>query len=137
MDSLNFTGLSAALATFFGVWLGHVGVRRIEARVVDIRQPMVVAILLGLACEAAALTTKSIPLSAALGIVGITLLWDALEFIRQQRRVRTGHAPANPLNPRHARILQECPDATSFDWLKREPRESAYSTEELKLEKRQ
>jgi hypothetical protein len=46
---------------------------------------------------------------AVLGILGITLLWDALEMTRQQRRICKGHAHANPDNPRHARILEQYP----------------------------
>ena len=45
----------------------------------------------------------------ATGILGVTLLWDSFEFWRQQKRVIKGHAPANPDNPRHARILAENP----------------------------
>jgi len=40
--------------------------------------------------------------STILGILGITLLWDALELVRQAQRVKIGRAPANPANPRHA-----------------------------------
>ena len=54
-------------------------------------------------------------------ILGITLLWDALEFTRQQKRVKKGHAPANPHNPRHAKILAEHPTATTLDLLKHLP----------------
>ena len=64
-------------------------------------------------------------------ILGVTLLWDALEFFRQQKRIKHGHAPANPNNPRHAKILAEYPDATTIDWLDRNPRGSAYSPAEL------
>jgi hypothetical protein len=35
-------------------------------------------------------------LSATLGIVGLTLVWDAFELHRQELRVRQGHAPLNP-----------------------------------------
>jgi len=65
------------------------------------------------------------------GILGVTLLWDALEFYRQQRRIQRGHAPANPNNPRHARILAEFTSATTIDWLDRDPRGSAYTPAEL------
>ncbi|MEJ5226086.1 MAG: DUF4491 family protein [Anaerolineales bacterium] len=129
---LNPTGFAAALATFFGVWLGHVAVRKIEAQAVDIRLPMVVCILLGVGMEAAALLTESRPLAAALGIVGVTLWWDALEFVRQEKRVKVGHAPANPCNPRHARILAAYPQATTLDWLERDPRGAPYSADELR-----
>lgn len=119
--TLNLTGLAATLVTFFGVWLGHVMVRKVEARVENIRWPMAVCILLGLGLEAGALTADSAPVSAALGILGITLLWDALEFVRQEKRIKIGHAPANPRNPRHARILAQYSTATTVDWLDREP----------------
>ncbi len=52
--------------------------------------------------------------------LGITALFDALEFRRQFRRVKQGHAPANPNNPRHAPWLAEG-KATTADLLKREP----------------
>jgi len=35
----------------------------------------------------------------------MTFLWDAFEFYRQHYRIQSGHAPANPDNPRYARIL--------------------------------
>jgi hypothetical protein len=55
-----------------------------------------------------------------LGIVGITVLFDALEFRRQFKRVKKGHAPANPHNPRHAPLLASG-QATAIEWLDREP----------------
>jgi len=118
---LNWLGVIAALATFLSIWLGHVGVRKIEALSPTIWLPTMVALALGLAFEIGALLTSNIGLSAALGIIGIILLWDALEFSRQQRRVQKGHAPANPKNPRHARILATYPSATTTDWLNRQP----------------
>lgn len=128
---LNLTALAAALATFLGIWLGHVSVRRVEARAANLALPVGACIALGLALEAASLFTASRPLSAALGIFGLTVLWDALEFRRQEARVKRGRAPANPANPRHQRILAEHPAATTLDWLKREPRGRAYSEQEL------
>jgi len=41
-----------------------------------------------------------------------------------------GHAPANPSNPRHARILEEHPLATAVDLLKRDPIGREVSIEE-------
>lgn len=131
MESINATGFAAALATFLGVWLGHVMVRKVEAQVSRIGPAMAVCVLLGLACEAGALLSRDNALSGAMGILGITLLWDALEFVRQEKRVRIGHAPANPANPRHARILAGHPQATTVDWLDREPRGQAYTPGEL------
>ncbi|MGZ9236162.1 MAG: DUF4491 family protein, partial [Anaerolineales bacterium] len=75
----------------------------------------------GLASEWFSLITSDLLLSTALSILGFTFLWDALEFTRQQNRIKKGHAPANPNNPRHARLLREHPSATTLDLLKREP----------------
>lgn len=119
--SLNLTGLASALAAFSGIWLGHVAVRYFEARLSDLRPAVAVCLTLGLGLWAGALLAPSAPVSAALGILGVTLLWDAVEFYRQERRVRIGHAPANPNNPRHARILAESAAATTLDLLDREP----------------
>jgi hypothetical protein len=128
---MNFIGFAAALATFLGVWLGHVSVRKIERETVNLWKPALIAIALGTGFEIAALLTSSLIFSAMGSILGVTLLWDALEFFRQQKRIKHGHAPANPNNPRHAKILAEYPDATTFDWLNRDPRGSAYSPAEL------
>jgi hypothetical protein len=56
-----------------------------------------------------------------LGIFGITLLCDAYELPHQEKRVCKGRAPANPNNPRHAKILAEHSAATTIDLLKRAP----------------
>jgi uncharacterized membrane protein len=118
---INLTGLAAALATFLGIWWGHVAVRVIEARLSDIRPAMGLAVLFGLGMWTGALLTDFMPLSAALGIFGVTLLWDGYEFYRQEKRVKIGHAPANPGNPRHARILAAYSSATTLDLLNRDP----------------
>jgi hypothetical protein len=103
--SLNFLGPAAAASAFFSVWLGHVAVRKIEYISPVLWLPALSAALLGIGFEAGALLSRSTALSAVLGILGMTLLWDAVEFFRQQRRVQKGHAPANPHNPRHAALL--------------------------------
>lgn len=102
---MNFTGLAAALAAFGGVWFGHVAVRKIEFRMADLRLPAIVFAACGAALAVLSLRSAGNPLSAACGILGVTLLWDALELRRQARRVGAGHAPANPTNPRHAQML--------------------------------
>lgn len=129
--NINLIGLAAALATFFGVWLGHVSVRKIERETVNLWKPASIAIVAGTGLEIVSLLTSSLTLSAMGSILGVTLLWDALEFYRQQKRIKHGHAPANPNNPRHAKILAEYPAATTIDWLDRDPRGSAYSSSEL------
>lgn len=120
---MNTLGLTAAVTAFFSIWFGHVAVRKVEAEARDLRIPILIAIALGLLTEYCSLITDNLSLKTALGILGVTLLWDAFELHRQQNRVKDGHAPANPNNPRHARILAEYPSATTKDLLKREPRE--------------
>lgn len=118
---LNYMGLVAALSTFLGVWFGHVAVRKIESVAPTLWLPIAAFAIAGLILEWFSLIVSSLLLSAAFGILGFTLLWDAFEFIRQQNRIRKGHAPANPNNPRHARLLHEHPAATTLDLLKRDP----------------
>ena len=120
---MNWIGMVAALTAFLSIWVGHVAVRKIEFISPTIWLPTVIAIALGLFTEYRSLITDNLSLKTALGITGITLLWDALEFTRQQKRIIKGHAPANPNNPRHARILAEPNShATTLNLLKREPR---------------
>ncbi len=128
---INLIGVAAALSAFIGVWLGHVSVRKVERESVHLWQPSLIALLSGIGLEAASFLTSSRILSAMFGIFGVTLLWDALEFYRQQRRIQRGHAPANPNNPRHAKILTQFPTATTVDWLDRDPRGSAYAPAEI------
>jgi hypothetical protein len=114
-----------------GIWLGHVSVRKIDFLSPTVWLPSLGALSLGILLEAGAMLTKNMYLSSAFGILGFTLLWDALEFWRQHRRVKKGHAPANPANPRHARMLAVSGSTTTIDWLNREPVGRKLSTEEL------
>ena len=111
----------ATVSAFYAIWFGHVGVRKIEAASPTMWLPTLIALVLGLIMEVGALIANSLYVSAVLGIVGITVLWDALEFTRQQNRIKHGHAPANPKNPRHVRLLAENKSATVVNWLEREP----------------
>jgi uncharacterized protein DUF4491 len=122
---MNFIGVVAALTAFFSIWFGHVAVRKIEFTSPTIWIPITIFATLGLIVESLSLSTVNLPLSTAFGILGITFLFDALEFTRQQNRIKKGHAPANPNNPRHARILADANfHATTLDLLKREPTDS-------------
>lgn len=127
---MNTLGLVAAITAFLTIWIGHVAVRKVEAEAWDIRLPMLIAIALGLITEYGSLLTDNVSLQTALGILGITLLWDAFELYRQEKRIKHGHAPANPKNPRHAKILAEHSSATTLDLLKRDPIDRAVSHEE-------
>ena len=118
---INFIGLASALAAFLGIWLGHVVVRKVEFNSRSLWPPVLGASLLGLICEYLSLQIETQWLSAVLGIFGITLLWDALEFKRQEKRVIKGRAPANPCNPRHKKFIMETPNATVIDLINRNP----------------
>ena len=118
---LNPIGLVAAASTFLGVWFGHVAVRKIEFLSPTIWLPTSLFAIFGFVIEWFSLSTSSTALSAVCGILGFTLLGDALGFTRQQNRIKKGHAPANPNNPRHAHLLREYPSATTLDLLKRDP----------------
>jgi hypothetical protein len=117
---LQFTGVWLALATFLGIWWGHVGVRWLEARSPSIWPPLGLLATAGIALNIFSLFAPNVATSGVLSIVGITLIWDAFEMYRQQNRVRKGHAPANPDNPRHAAILANGQGITE-DLLDREP----------------
>jgi hypothetical protein len=118
---LQFAGFWMALATFLGIWWGHVGVRWLEAHSVDIRPPAALLVLFGLGLNTFALLSPNLTLSGVSSIIGITLLWDAFELYRQVKRVKKGHAPANPRNPRHAAYLAAGGSVTTVDLLDREP----------------
>jgi hypothetical protein len=118
---INYVGLVAAASTFIGVWFGHVAVRKIESISLTLALPTVAFAVAGIMAELVALFTSNLLLSTAFGILGFTLLWDAFEFTRQQNRIKKGHAPANPNNPRHAHLMREFPAATTLDLLKRQP----------------
>jgi uncharacterized protein DUF4491 len=127
---MNFLGLVAALAAFFSIWFGHVAVRQVEFNSPTIWIPTTIFATMGLIVEFFSLSAVNRPLSTALGILGITLLFDALEFTRQQNRVKKGHAPASPSNPRHIKILAGYSSATTLDLLKRDPLGRVISTDE-------
>ena len=127
---MNMLGPIAGITAFFSIWFGHVAVRKVEFLSPTIWLPTTIFAALGLTVEYLSLSTAHRPLSTIFGILGITLLFDALEFTRQQNRVKKGHAPANPNNPRHAKILAEHSSATTFDLLKREPIGHVISTDE-------
>ncbi len=118
---LQLAGFWMALATFLGIWWGHVGVRLLERRLARV-EPAAFALsgaVVGL--NIYSLFAPSLTVAGVCSIIGITLLWDAYELFRQQRRVMHGHAPANPSNPRHAAYLAAGGGATTEDLLDREP----------------
>ncbi|MCL4528404.1 MAG: DUF4491 family protein [Chloroflexi bacterium] len=127
---INTLGLTAAITAFLSIWIGHVTVRKIEFILPIIWLPTVILAILGITCEWFSLSTFNLQLTTALGILGITLLFDAFELTRQQKRIIKGHAPANPNNPRHAKILADRKSATTLDLLKRDPIGRSVSSDE-------
>ena len=120
---MNTLGLIAAVTAFLSIWGGHVAVRKIEFLSRTIWLPTLVFVMLGVTADLLSLFMINRPLSMVLGILGITFFFDAFESTRQQKRVKKGHAPANPNNPRHAFFLaQSNSHATTENLLKREPR---------------
>ena len=99
--TLQWAGLILAIATFGAIACGHVFVRKLNYRFGT--KPVPYVILLGLLFLFLSLRTPDNLLSAVLGILAITTLWDALELVRQEERVRRGHAPQNPDRPVEAR----------------------------------
>ena len=91
---LQFAGPILAVVTFLTIWWGHVLVR-ITHYYMGTR-PAPAIFLGGLLLLLGSTQTGSDLLSATLGIVGLTLVWDAFELHRQEKRVRLGHAPLNP-----------------------------------------
>ncbi|NJC96467.1 MAG: DUF4491 family protein [Anaerolineae bacterium] len=129
---LNWLGPASAAATFLGVWIGsRFGAEDRKGGGTHLDSRML-ALLLGIGLLTASFLTSNLIPSAICGILAVTLLWDALELaVRQPNRVKRGHAPANPHNPRHARILATYPEATTIDPLERDPRGSPYSNDEI------
>ncbi|MHB8776182.1 MAG: DUF4491 family protein [Anaerolineales bacterium] len=127
---MNTLGLTAAATAFLSIWGGHVAVRKIEFASPTIWLPTIVCAVAGIGIEYLSLVTHNTQLAAAFGIIGITVLFDAFELTRQQKRIIKGHAPANPNNPRHAKILAEYSSATTLDLLKRDPIGRTVSHEE-------
>jgi hypothetical protein len=95
--TLQSAGLVLAVLTFGTIGLGHVAVRELNYRYGT--KPAPFLLILGLAFLGLSLLVADNLASAALGIVGMTTLWDTVELIRQEERIRRGHAPANPDRP--------------------------------------
>ncbi len=94
---IQWAGVVLAVITFSTIGIGHVAVRKVNYLYGTKPSPYVFAT--GLIVLYASLITDNNLLSASLGIISITLLWDAYELIRQEERIRRGHAPENPKRP--------------------------------------
>ena len=130
--NINSIGIVSAIVTLFTIAVGHIMVREVEYRINQIQHAIIICILLGIGFGLASLTTVNKIISTVFGIMWITFLWDGLEFFRQQQRVIKGHAPANPDNPRHQKILSHYPSATTENLTDRDPRGYPYTDEEIR-----
>jgi hypothetical protein len=92
--NIEWTGLVLSLTTVATIGIGHVMVRKLNYRFGT--KPSPIAAAIGVAVLVSSLFASTTLLSGVLGIVGITTMWDAIELVRQERRVQKGHAPRNP-----------------------------------------
>ncbi len=95
--TLNWAGLILGITTVATIGVGHVMVRKLNYHFGT--RPAPLAFLLGAAALTGSLFAASNTLAGVLGIVGLTTVVDGLELIRQEERVRKGHAPSNPKRP--------------------------------------
>ena len=86
LPSLQWAGPLMALVTFATIGAGHMLVRRLHARY-SVRPGAPFMILGGLVLVTSLLTASNL-LSGILGLIGVTLAWDGIEFYRQERRLR-------------------------------------------------
>lgn len=97
---LQLAGPLLGAVTFLTVWWGHVLVRVVHYYMGT--KPAPAIFLAGLLSLLGTTQTRNDLVSGIFGIVGLTLVWDAFELHRQEKRVRQGHAPLNPRVHREA-----------------------------------
>jgi hypothetical protein len=95
--TLQWSGPLLAALPLGTIAFGHVAVRR--ANYLYGTRPVPYFFVLGLAFLLCSLLVTGDLVSGVLGILGVTTLWDAFELIRQEKRIRRGHARANPNRP--------------------------------------
>jgi hypothetical protein len=83
--NLQWAGLVLALVTFATIAAGHELVRRLHRRYGT--RPAIPLFGLGAVVLLAGLLSGSDLLSAALGITGVTVIWDGVEIFRQEKRL--------------------------------------------------
>ncbi|HLE16025.1 MAG TPA: DUF4491 family protein [Anaerolineales bacterium] len=84
--SLGWAGVVLALVTLVTIAVGHELVRRLHSSFGT--RPAVPLFALGAAVLLAGLLSSGDLLSAALGITGVTLIWDGVEIYRQEGRMK-------------------------------------------------
>lgn len=91
---MYFTGIIIAVMAFLIIGIFHPIV--IKTEYYTGTRLWWLFLLLGIVCLAAALFVENTIGSAALGIVGASLLWSIGELFEQKERVRKGWFPMNP-----------------------------------------
>lgn len=91
---MHFTGIIIAIMAFLIIGIFHPIV--IKTEYYTGTKLWWLFLILGIACIASALFISNTIASAALGIVGATLLWSILEIFEQKERVKKGWFPMNP-----------------------------------------
>ncbi len=114
----HFAGILFGITTIAGIWIGHVLVRKVEFTSADLRLPIYAFFTLGGGLVLISLFSTSNLISGVFGILGVIFLWNGIETGHQEKRVKRGHTPANPNNPRHRQILRNFPTATTENLLK-------------------
>lgn len=102
---MYFTGLIIAVMAFLIIGIFHPIV--IKAEYYTGTRLWWLFLLLGVVCIAAALFVESIIGSAALGIIGASLLWSIGELFEQKERVRKGWFPMNPKRKDEYKVKKE------------------------------
>ena len=95
--TVEWAGAVLAAVTVVTIGLGHSMVRKANYLFGTI--PAIPLFFLGAGILTASVFMSSDLLSAVMGIVGVTTVWDGIEMLRQENRVRRGHAPENPKRP--------------------------------------
>ncbi len=83
--TLQPAGVVLALITVATIAAGHVLVRRLHARYST--RPAAFLFLLGTLILLGSLAARPDLLSAALGLAGVTVVWDGIEMFRQEKRI--------------------------------------------------
>ena len=94
---IEWAGPAFAATTVATIWLGHELVRKVNYHFGT--WPAIPLFALGIAITVSTLFVTSPLLSGVLGIIGLTTIVDGNEILRQEKRIRRGHAPENPNRP--------------------------------------
>ncbi len=112
---INWVGPLLGVICLLGVWSGHILVRKLDFHLAKVRPVAVFMGLLGCCTILSTLWISNTILAGILGVAGMILFFDAIELFLQEKRVRIGHAAANPANPRHQKILQSSNDSVIYN----------------------